>query len=289
CLYHPKVLHYKKGNKPFYVNVHACPISYKGRHAIIIAVTDITEMIEKDAQLIQAGKMKSLGEMSAGIAHELNQPLNAIKMGSEFLALMEEQGRTATPEQFHQVVLEISAQVDRAAEIINTLRAFGRKAEMLKERIDVNKPIGSVLTIVRRQFELDNIRFNLELAQDLPPILVQDNRLQQIFFNLLTNARDAINEASKASDMDARRSIGIRTCAEGGGVGVDFSDTGVGIPDEVRDKIFEPFFTTKETGQGMGLGLAITYGIVRDYGGQIRIDSEPGKGTTFHLFFPQVH
>jgi histidine kinase len=289
CLYHPKVLHYKKGSKPFYVNVHACPISYKGRHAIIIAVTDITEMIEKDAQVIQAGKMKSLGEMSAGIAHELNQPLNAIKMGSEFLALMEEQGRTASPEQFHQVVLEISAQVDRAAEIINTLRAFGRKAEMLKERIDVNKPIGSVLTIVRRQFELDNIRFNLDLGQNLPAILAQDNRLQQVFFNLLTNARDAINEASQASDMDARRSIGIRTSAEGGGVAVDISDTGVGIPDDVLDKIFEPFFTTKETGQGMGLGLAITYGIVRDYGGQIRIDSEPGKGTTFHLFFPQTH
>jgi histidine kinase len=289
CLYHPKVLHYKKGTRPFYVNVHACPISYKGRHAIIIAVTDITEMIEKDAQVIQAGKMKSLGEMSAGIAHELNQPLNAIKMGSEFLALMEEQGRTASPEQFHQVVVEISAQVDRAAEIINTLRAFGRKAEMLKERIDVNKPIGSVLTIVRRQFELDNIRFNLDLGEKLPPILAQDNRLQQVFFNLLTNARDAINDASQASDMDAMRSIGIRTSAESGGVGVDISDTGVGIPDDVLDKIFEPFFTTKETGQGMGLGLAITYGIVRDYGGQIRIDSEPGKGTTFHLFFPQTH
>jgi len=289
CLYHPKVLHYKKGAKPFYVNVHACPISYKGRHAIIIAVTDITEMIEKDAQVIQAGKMKSLGEMSAGIAHELNQPLNAIKMGSEFLALMEEQGRTASPEQFHQVVVEISAQVDRAAEIINTLRAFGRKAEMLKERIDVNRPIGSVLTIVRRQFELDNIRFNLDLGDALPPILAQDNRLQQVFFNLLTNARDAINEASQASDMDARRSIGIRTSAGGGGVGVDISDTGVGIAVDVLDKIFEPFFTTKETGQGMGLGLAITYGIVRDYGGTIRIDSEPGRGTTFHLFFPQTH
>lgn len=289
CLYHPKVLHYKKGAKPFYVNVHACPISYKGRHAIIIAVTDITEMIEKDAQVIQAGKMKSLGEMSAGIAHELNQPLNAIKMGSEFLALMEEQGRTASPEQFHQVVVEISAQVDRAAEIINTLRAFGRKAEMLKERIDVNRPIGSVLTIVRRQFELDNIRFNLDLGENLPHVLAQDNRLQQVFFNLLTNARDAINEASQASDMDARRSIGIRTSSEAGGVGVDISDTGVGIPDDVLDKIFEPFFTTKETGQGMGLGLAITYGIVRDYGGTIRIDSEPGRGTTFHLFFPQTH
>jgi PAS domain S-box-containing protein len=286
CLYHPKVLHYKKGMRPFYVNVHACPISYRGRHAIIIAVTDITEMIEKDAQLIQAGKMKSLGEMSAGIAHELNQPLNAIKMGSEFLAILDEQGQTASKDAFRQVVREISGQVDRAAEIINTLRAFGRKAEMLKEPVDVNKPVRSVLTIVRRQFELDNIRFHLDLAEGLPPVLAHDNRLQQVFFNLFTNARDAINEASKASDLGARRSIAIRSWAESGGVAVEVRDTGIGMAEDMRDKIFEPFFTTKETGQGMGLGLAITYGIVRDYGGQIRIDSAPGKGTAVSLHFP---
>ncbi|MDP2848464.1 MAG: ATP-binding protein [Humidesulfovibrio sp.] len=288
CLYHPKVLHYKKGMRPFYVNVHACPISYRGRHAIITAVTDITEMIEKDAQLIQAGKMKSLGEMSAGIAHELNQPLNAIKMGSEFLAILDEKGQTAPPEAFRQVVREISGQVDRAAEIINTLRAFGRKAEMLKEPVDVNKPIKSVLTIVRRQFELDNIRFNLELGEGLPPVLAHDNRLQQVFFNLFTNARDAINEASQPSDMGARRSIRITTRAEAGGVVAEVRDTGIGMSAEVRDKIFEPFFTTKETGQGMGLGLAITYGIVRDYGGHIRIDSAPGQGATISLHFPQA-
>ena len=288
CLYHPKVLHYKKGLRPFYVNVHACPISYRGRHAIIISVTDITEMIEKDAQLIQAGKMKSLGEMSAGIAHELNQPLNAIKMGSEFLAILDEQGQAPPPETFRQVVREISGQVDRAAEIINTLRAFGRKAEMLKEPVDVNKPVKSVLTIVRRQFELDNIRFKLNLTEGLPPVLAHDNRLQQVFFNLLTNARDAINEASQPSDMGAKRSITISTRAEVGGVVVEVRDTGVGMATEVRDKIFEPFFTTKETGQGMGLGLAITYGIVRDYGGQIRIDSEPGQGAAISLLFPQA-
>jgi len=288
CLYHPKVLHYKKGARPFYVNVHACPISYRGRHAIIIAVTDITEMIEKDAQVIQAGKMKSLGEMSAGIAHELNQPLNAIKMGSEYLAILDEQGRAAEPGAYREVVREISGQVDRAAEIINTLRSFGRKAEMLKEHVDLNKPIRSVLTIVRRQFELDNIRFDLKLGQGLPPILAHDNRLQQVVFNLLTNARDAINEASAAADEGARRLITVRTMAENSGVAVEVEDSGVGIPEDVRDKIFEPFFTTKETGQGMGLGLAITYGIVRDYGGSIRIDSEPGRGARIRLLFPQA-
>jgi len=288
CLYHPKVLHYKKGARPFYVNVHACPISYRGRYAMIIAVTDITEMIEKDAQLIQAAKMKSLGEMSAGIAHELNQPLNAIKMGCEYLAILDEQGRAAEPAAYREVVREISGQVDRSAEIINTLRSFGRKAEMLKERVDVNASVRSVLTIVRRQFELDNIRFELELAEGLPRVLAHDNRLQQVFFNLLTNARDAINEASGAADEGARRVVAIRTSAGTDGVAVEVADSGVGIPESERDKIFEPFFTTKETGQGMGLGLAISYGIVRDYGGTIGIESEPGRGTRFRLLFPQA-
>ncbi|MDR3640825.1 MAG: ATP-binding protein [Humidesulfovibrio sp.] len=286
CLYHPKVLHYKNGRRPFYVNVHACPISYKGRHAIIVSVADITEMIEKDAQLIQAAKMKSLGEMSAGIAHELNQPLNTIKVGSEYLAFLDEQGREVAPEAFREVVREISGQVDRAAEIIDTLRAFGRKAELLKEHVDVNKPIRSVLTIVRRQFELDNIRFRLDLAENLPPVLAHDNRLQQIFFNLLTNARDAINEKSRPSDTAARRLISIETSAGDDGVAVTVSDTGIGMAEDVRDKIFEPFFTTKETGQGMGLGLAITYGIVRDYAGRIGIESAPGQGARVSLLFP---
>jgi histidine kinase len=151
---YPKALHYQKGHKPFYVNLHASNIAYKGQQAIVLASTDITEMIEKDAQLIQASKMKSLGEMSAGIAHELNQPLNAIKMGSEFLDMMVEQERPIPPEDLHQVVTQMSTQVDRAAEIINTLRSFGRKAELVMERVDINKPIQAVFSLVGRQFEL---------------------------------------------------------------------------------------------------------------------------------------
>jgi histidine kinase len=142
----PKTLHFKNGRKPFYVNLHACNITYKGQPAIVVASTDITEMIEKDAQLIQASKMKSLGEMSAGIAHELNQPLNAIKMGSDFLGMMVDLGREIPPDHLREVVSEMSTQVDRAAEIINTLRAFGRKAELVMERLDINKPIRAVFT-----------------------------------------------------------------------------------------------------------------------------------------------
>jgi len=243
-------------------------------------------MIEKDAQLIQASKMKSLGEMSAGIAHELNQPLNAIKMGSDFLGLMVERNREIPPEHLREVVTEMSTQVDRAAEIINTLRAFGRKAELVMERLDINKPIQAVFTLVVRQFELDNIRMDLQLAETTSPIMAHDNRLQQVFFNLVTNARDAITEKNERLPGSRAGKIIIRTRQDGDWVVAEVEDDGIGIADGVRDKIFEPFFSTKESSIDMGLGLAITYGIVRDYGGEIEPISQEGTGTCFRLRFP---
>jgi histidine kinase len=282
---YPKALHYKHGRTPFYVNLHASTITYKGRPAIVLASTDITEMIEKDAQLIQASKMKSLGEMSAGIAHELNQPLNAIKMGSDYLGLMVEKGRAIPPETLQQVVGEMSTQVDRAAEIINTLRSFGRKAELVAERVDINRPIQAVFTLVGRQFELDNIRLELDLGRDLRPILAHDNRLQQVFFNLVTNARDAIAEKRQRLPEQPTGRILIRTYPEGDRVAAEVSDDGIGVGDAVRDKIFEPFFSTKENSTDMGLGLAITYGIVKGYSGDLRLTSREGCGTTFTLSF----
>ncbi|MDM8514961.1 ATP-binding protein [Desulfobacterales bacterium HSG16] len=286
CVYYPKMAHYKKGRNQFFVSVNACPISYKTEPAIIIATTDITEMIEKDAQLIQASKMKTLGEMSAGIAHELNQPLNAIKLGSDFLSMAKENDLDIPKDQLYEVVTEISSQVDRASEIINTLRSFGRKADPVKEKLDLNNSIKGVLSIVGRQFELQNIEFRLDLSENLTLILAQDNRLQQVFFNLVTNARDSINEKGVLKSED--RVITIRTGHEDNKVIAAVSDTGNGIPEAVKEKIFEPFFTTKKTGQDMGLGLAITYGIIKDYRGEIQIESTRGVGTTFKLIFPKA-
>ena len=286
CVYFQKVLHQKKGDKPFFVNMHACQITYRGRPAIIIAATDITEMMEKDAQLIQASKMKSLGEMSAGIAHEVNQPLNAIKMGSDYLAMMVERDADIPKAQLHEVVSEISTQVDRAAEIIDTLRAFGRKADLVKEKVDINRPVKGVHSIVRKQFELDDINIELNLTPGLSPILAHDNRLQQVFFNLVTNARDAINEKNDLLPIRDGGLIRIRSYESNGRVVAEVHDNGMGIPESVRNKIFEPFFSTKETSHDMGLGLAITYGIVKDYGGDIQVQSREGEGTTFTLSFP---
>lgn len=288
CVYYPKVIHLRKDGSPIFTSVHACPISYRGHSAVIMAVTDITEMIEKDAQLIQAAKMKSLGEMSAGVAHEINQPLNTIQLGSELLAFYREQGMDIPQDKLDKVVDSIQTQVGRAKEIIDNLRAFGRKAEIFKESVDLNAPIRNVLSIIRKQFELDNIRFQLDLAEDLPPVQAHDNRLQQVFFNLMNNARDAVNEQSAKNGWASPREIRIRTVAEGEYVLAEVSDTGAGVSESVRSKVFEPFFTTKDVGKGTGLGLAISFGIVRDYGGDIEIDSAEDGGALFRLRFPAL-
>ena len=286
CVYHSKVVHYKKGGTPFFVNTHACPITYQARAAIIIATTDITELIEKDAQIIQAAKMKSLGEMSAGVAHELNQPLNAIQLACELLAFHQEKHMEVPKDKMDKVLSSISGQVQRAKEIIDTLRAFGRKADPFKKSIDLNGPIIQVLSIIRKQFELDNLRFQLDMSENLPSILAHHNRMQQVFFNLMNNARDAIIDSRTAGDGNGLREIRIRTYCARGRVVAEVADTGSGVPKEMRQKVFEPFFTTKEVGRGTGLGLAISYGIVRDYGGDVAIDDEPGGGAVFRLTFP---
>lgn len=281
-----KVRHYKKGDKPFYVNEHSCPVLYGEREAIIIVTTDITEMMEKDAQLIQACKMTSLGEMSAGIAHELNQPLNAINLGNVFLKKMIDDNKEIPREELHQIVHEAIHQVNRAAEIINRLREFGRKTEFVKEEVEINKPIQGVFAIIGRQLSLENIKVQLELGEDLPAILAHNNRLEQVIFNLVTNARDAISQKQHAGAGSEERIIKVRSYLEGDRVAVTVSDTGVGIPDDARDKVFEPFYTTKEAGKGMGLGLAIVYGIVKDYDGGIQVEGKENEGATFKLTFP---
>jgi len=286
CVIGSKVQHYQKNRNPFYVRVTACPSRYKDKEAIILGTTDITEMLEKEAQLLQADKMTMLGEMSAGVAHELNQPLNAIKMGNEYLKMMVEEGRGIPEKDLLEVVSQVSEQVDRAAEIINRLREFGHKPDFAKEKVDVNKPIRMVHGMVKQQLGLQNIILETYLEEDLPHILAHNNNMEQVILNLVTNGRDAIYEKEETGLDMGENVITIRSFLDNDRVAISVSDTGVGIPEAHKKRIFEPFFTTKEVGKGMGLGLSITYGIVKDYGGEIELSSEEGVGTTFKLTFP---
>jgi C4-dicarboxylate-specific signal transduction histidine kinase len=188
-------------------------------------------------------------------------------------------------EDLERVTMAVTGQVQRASDIINRLREFGRKPDFKKEPVDLNVVLTNVMQIIGQQLVLNNIEVVYDLAAQLPPILANQNRLEQVVFNLISNARDAIEQLPGDSTDTAHRKIALRTETTPTQVICAVEDTGIGIPEDATDKIFEPFFTTKEVGKGMGLGLAISYGIVRDYNGVITVASQQGKGTRFELRF----
>lgn len=281
-----KVRLFRKSGASLFVNIHASPAEYRDRDVIILATTDITELVEKDSQLIQASKMTNLEKMSAGIAHEINQPLNAIKMGSEYLLMMHERQKDVTPADLATVLAEISTQVTRASEIVGRLKSFSRKAEFAREVICINTCVRAVHKIIGRQIALQNITMVLDLDDGIPDILAHNNRMEQVIFNLVTNARDAINERVEVLGDIRQGEIRVSTFFDRDRVGLVVSDNGTGISEDRSEAIFDSFFTTKEMGEGLGLGLPIVQGIVRDYSGTISVESNPGKGAAFRMLFP---
>ena len=281
-----KVRLFKKNGEALFINIHASPAEYWDKDAIILATTDITELVEKDSQLIQASKMTNLEKMSAGIAHEISQPLNAIKMGSEFLLMMNERNKAVKTCDLATVLSEISAQVTRASEIVGRLKSFSRKAEFGREVISLNACVRSVHKIIGRQIALQDIEIKLSLDDEIPDILAHHNRMEQVIFNLVTNARDAINERVELTEDVRPGEICMTTFAKDDTVGLWVADNGTGIAPERMTTIFDSFFTTKEMGEGLGLGLPIVQGIVRDYNGTISVENNPEKGATFSIVFP---
>ncbi len=276
-----------KDGRLIYANIRVSPCDYLGRPALLVTTSDITKRMLAEQQLIQASKMATLGEMATGIAHELNQPLTVIKTASAFFMKKIRKREPIREEILQTMAEEIDSHVDRASRIINHLREFGRKSEVSKEKVQVNQPLAKALEIFSQQLKLREIEVEMDFNEDLPAILANSNRLEQVFINLLINARDAIEEKMETiDDRDIEKRIILRTCLRNGKVTVEVADTGVGVPKSVLDKIFEPFFTTKRVGKGTGLGLSISYGIIRDYEGHIRVETEEGVGSTFIIQFP---
>jgi PAS domain S-box-containing protein len=281
-----KKRHYKKGRRLFYVNISVSDAEYGGRHVLIATTTDITESIEKETQLIQAGKMTTLGVMAAGMAHEINQPLNVIQVCADFFLKMLKKGQPIEDEDLKIMASDIVASVDRAAGVIKHVRDFARQSEVVRSRININDPIKDVFKVLGNQLKVHQIEVELDLAPDIPNIMAEHNRLEQVFINLVTNAIDAMDEKSSRPDFrGTEKRLTIKSFAENGHIVVNVSDTGIGMSKEIQSKIFEPFFTTKKIGKGTGLGISISYGIVKDYDGTIEIESEVGKGSTFKLRF----
>ncbi len=283
--YYQKVQHRKKDGTPFYVDVFVRKSPRSSKYGVVAVTVDITERLATESQLLQTSKMSTLGEMASGIAHELNQPLSAIQIGTDFLSETVE----THPEGWKDLLVvskNMTEQVERAIHIINHLRKFGRRTDITKTLVDINTPIKGVFTLLGQQLRVRNIEVVLDLAENLPPIMGDTNRLEQVFINLVVNARNAMEEKRATTLGEAENILTVRSFLEGERVAVTIRDTGTGIPEAVRDKIFEPFFTTKEVGKGTGLGLSISYGIVKDYNGTIEVESEWDQGSAFKITFP---
>ena len=236
------------------------------------------ELRDKQEQLVQAGKLATLGELTTGVAHELNNPLNNIGlfMGNALDLI----GIGVTDrEHIARELQNAMRQVHKATEIISHLRTFGRVAPVSRELVSMNQVIGRALSLMQEQLRLREIEVELDVSAQRAVVMGNAIQLEQVLINLLTNARDALAESP-------RKIIHILCEVRDGIVDLAFSDTGPGIPEGRERRIFDPFFTTKEVGRGTGLGLSITYGIIKEHGGTIAVANRPGEGAAFLIRLP---
>ncbi len=258
------------------VNVSIAPFQLGSgeRQGTVVIVDDVTARIRLEEQLQHSEKMASIGLLAAGVAHEVNTPLAGI---SSYTQMLREQVPHEDPRA--PLLEKIEKQTFRAAKIINNLLNFSRSTSAEFEVLDLNKLVLDVLSLIEHQLEGAHIRVRREMATELPPIRGNENRLQQVFFNLILNARDAMPRGGWLT---------LLTRADEDAVVVEVSDTGEGIKREDIRRIYDPFFTTKGIGRGTGLGLSVSYGILQEHGGAIFVDSTPGKGTTFQVALPPL-
>jgi histidine kinase len=282
-----QVRHLNKNGGPLFVNIRISPSEYPGEKVYLVTTSDITQRLETEQQLIQASKMATLGEMATGVAHELNQPLSVIKTASRFFMKKIRKKEKIEDDILFTMTEEIDAYVDRATKIINHMRQFGRKSDITLEKVQVNAVLKKALEILGKQLKIRGIEVVWDLEQDLPPVMVDPDRLEQVFINLLINARDAIDERWQSQPhQKGDKKIILKTKSDPQEITVEISDTGAGIPDSILERIFEPFFTSKKVGQGTGLGLSISYGIIKDCKGSIQAVSRKGQGAGFIIKFP---
>ncbi|MBT3386426.1 MAG: PAS domain S-box protein [Desulfobacula sp.] len=293
-----------KSGKVKWLDQYSKTIVFEGENADLITIVDITERKDTEealqkayhdlknvqAQLVQTGKLAAIGELAAGVAHELNQPLTVIRIIAQ--RLLKRFGKNSGGiDKMKDDLGSIEKNTTRMMKIINHLRAFSRQTTTEFKPIDVNKVIQDCFQMIGEQLRLRNIEVIQEFSDDLPKVLGDANQLEQVFLNLLGNSRDALESKFEAKGGGAKlqKKIVITTHVSGDlkdKVEIFFKDTGTGIVQEALHKSFDPFYTTKEVGKGTGLGLSISYGIIQNHKGEIDVAKTGPEGTTFRIRLP---
>ena len=274
----------RNGHKARYVDVTATPIrdALGEKNRSLVFFRDISEKRLQEMHLIQTEKMSSIGVLATGIAHEINNPLTSVAGYAEALQRrfrdqpeLKEDSRLDVFPHYLEVIIRESY---RCKGIIDHLLNFGRKSEGVAVKVDMNEVLLEILELIRNQPGYRQIEVTTTLQEDLPPVLGDPSGLRQVCMNLLINAHQSIKGAGRVELTTGY--------ADGALVSISIRDTGCGIQQSIIDRIWDPFFTTKEVGKGIGLGLALTYTIVKRQGGDIRVESRVGEGSLFTVLLP---
>jgi two-component system cell cycle sensor histidine kinase/response regulator CckA len=257
--------------------------------AAIVYMLETTERRALENTINQSQKMDMVGQLAGGIAHDFNNVLSAIMMANDFLL----NAHKPTDPSF-QDIMQIKQNANRAAALVRHLLAFSRKQTLRPQVLDLGESLSDLRNLLKRLIG-EKVSLDVVHGRDLWPVKADLAQFEQVIVNLAVNARDAMPEGGKltvkTANVGAAESgeLAYKGMPAADYVRIDISDTGTGIPADIREKIFEPFFSTKEVGKGTGLGLSTVYGIVKQTGGFIYVDSEEGKGTSFHIFLPRHH
>jgi two-component system NtrC family sensor kinase len=233
--------------------------------------------IERELQkmrevLLQSEKLAAMGRLTSQIAHELNNPIFGIMNTLELLKT------EIPPESKRRRILELSlSEIQRLSEMLRNMLSFSKPEEEARKQVNLNELVEGILLMMERQMRESNIKVETDFDQGAPSVMASTNQMRQVMLNMFKNAKEAMPNGG---------TLTVRTLKEDQNVLVHIQDTGVGIPEEIRNKIFEAFFTTKQKVKGVGLGLSVCYGIIKDHGGEIKVESEEGKGTTFMISLP---
>jgi two-component system NtrC family sensor kinase len=265
----------RTGDKRIYsVGAHAIP-DQPG--SAVLLIEDVTDTRRLQEQLIQSEKLSAIGQLIAGVAHELNNPLASVLGFADFLA-----ESSQVPESLREPVRVVQHEAQRAAGIVKNLLTFARRQDQDRRVLEIEPILRRTLALLNNQLIGLKVEPLLVVEPDLPPVDASPNQLQQVFLNVINNAAQAIASTGRGG------TVAIRARAWLDGVAVDVVDNGPGLSEESQPRVFEPFFTTKQEGEGTGLGLSISQGIIKEHGGRITVKSVPGQGATFTVELPRA-
>ncbi|HEY7547578.1 MAG TPA: PAS domain S-box protein [Blastocatellia bacterium] len=273
-----ETLHFRKDGTPINILGGGSLIEYRGKTAVMAIARDITDVKKLQQQLIQADKLAALGQMIAGVAHELNNPLTSV-IGFTQLMLLER----SLDGQLRESLEIVRHEAERTRKIVQNLLSFSRQHKPSRTEVDINELLDNTLDLRAYEMGVNNISVHRNYGQ-LPNVMIDEHQMQQVFLNIIINAEHAMHLHHLGGTLTL--TTAFEKSASNNCVRIIIEDDGPGIATENLDRLFDPFFTTKPVGQGTGLGLSIAYGIIKEHGGSIRVESSPGQGARFIIELP---